>query len=285
MKYRIIRALVATALFIATPLSVASAADMPLKAPPPPPPPVYSWTGFYLGGNVGGAWTSEQFSTADPFNSFGLAGSAFTPVNLSSQGSGAIGGVHGGYNWQFATSGLIGVEGDFDWTSLKLGIRSAPLNSPFIAANSFTDSNLNVRDLSSIRGRAGFIVSDFLVYATGGVAFEDRHFFGEVSCPSTGAGACIRLPEYASATLNKVQTGSVFGAGVEYKPPTTNWIFGVEYLNYHFGGFTALSPTINAATGALSPFNASCPGNGSCVSFAQGSVDISAVRARLSYKF
>jgi hypothetical protein len=38
--------------------SYAMAADMPLKAPPPPAPvEVYSWTGFYLGGNLGGKWS------------------------------------------------------------------------------------------------------------------------------------------------------------------------------------------------------------------------------------
>jgi opacity protein-like surface antigen len=34
---------------------LAQAADMPVKAPPPSPPAL-SWTGFYIGGNVGGAW-------------------------------------------------------------------------------------------------------------------------------------------------------------------------------------------------------------------------------------
>jgi outer membrane immunogenic protein len=31
------------------------AADMALKAPPPPP---FSWTGFYIGGELGGAWAN-----------------------------------------------------------------------------------------------------------------------------------------------------------------------------------------------------------------------------------
>jgi opacity protein-like surface antigen len=31
----------------------AFAADMAVKAPPPPPAPVYSWTGWYVGGNIG----------------------------------------------------------------------------------------------------------------------------------------------------------------------------------------------------------------------------------------
>ena len=30
--------------------------DMPMKAPPMPVEPVYNWTGFYIGGNVGGGW-------------------------------------------------------------------------------------------------------------------------------------------------------------------------------------------------------------------------------------
>ena len=38
--------------------SFASAADLPVKAPIMPVTPVYSWTGFYLGGHVGGLFTS-----------------------------------------------------------------------------------------------------------------------------------------------------------------------------------------------------------------------------------
>src|SRR5215831_4700557 len=34
----------------------AQAADMPLKAPPPAAPVMYNWTGFYIGGHIGGAW-------------------------------------------------------------------------------------------------------------------------------------------------------------------------------------------------------------------------------------
>jgi outer membrane immunogenic protein len=39
----------------------ALAADMPLKAPPPPAP-IASWTGCYVGGEVGGAWGDSQHS-------------------------------------------------------------------------------------------------------------------------------------------------------------------------------------------------------------------------------
>ncbi len=40
----------------------AFAADMAVKAPPPAPAPVYSWTGWYIGGNVGGTWSNDPIS-------------------------------------------------------------------------------------------------------------------------------------------------------------------------------------------------------------------------------
>ncbi len=43
----------------------AFAADMPLKAPPPPPAPVFTWTGCYLGGSVGGIWRQTNNTDSD----------------------------------------------------------------------------------------------------------------------------------------------------------------------------------------------------------------------------
>ena len=43
--------------------SMASAADLPRKAPayvPPPAPPPITWTGCYIGGNLGGVFTRQE---------------------------------------------------------------------------------------------------------------------------------------------------------------------------------------------------------------------------------
>ena len=64
-----------------------AAADRPLKAPiykAPAPAPVYSWTGFYLGGNIGGAWSDITLTD----NAIG--------VSWNPGGAGFIGGPQAG---------------------------------------------------------------------------------------------------------------------------------------------------------------------------------------------
>lgn len=52
MRKSFMSILVGAALCLAA-SGVARAADMAVKAPAPLPAPIYSWTGFYVGGNVG----------------------------------------------------------------------------------------------------------------------------------------------------------------------------------------------------------------------------------------
>jgi outer membrane immunogenic protein len=263
----------------------AYAADMPLLKAPPMAVAPSTWTGFYIGGDVGGAFTRASSTVADPFNTFALIGGPFAPVAMSGRALGAAGGVHGGFNWQVAPSWLVGIEGDYNWADLGVTSLSAPLISTVTAANSFATSNLDVSSLASVRGRLGFIWDQFLIFGTGGVGWVKSQLNDQASCPNTGAGACVAPPGLARINVSNTQTGGVFGGGVEYKPASSNWIFGMEYLNYHFAGIAASAQTVNGVTGVVSPFNANCPGNGSCVNFTSSPSSISEVRARVSYKF
>src|SRR5262245_34756038 len=80
----------------------AVAADLPMRAAAPVPyvAPVFTWTGFYIGGNVGAAWFERRWNDA----AFGLEWSRSSDAKF-------IGGGQIGYNWQF-NNFVIGVEAD-----------------------------------------------------------------------------------------------------------------------------------------------------------------------------
>ena len=71
--------------------------------------PVYNWTGFYIGGNVGGGWDDVKSLELAP----GTPGLPTGTVFPTARGSGWLGGVQAGYNWQVAPNFLVGLEGEF----------------------------------------------------------------------------------------------------------------------------------------------------------------------------
>src|SRR6476660_6739730 len=83
----------------------AGAADLAVKAPPPPPP-VFSWTGFYIGANIGGAWAHNNWTDTLFLTNFNNNDNAAVFI-----GGGQIGG-----NYQIGQF-VIGGEWDFDWAA------------------------------------------------------------------------------------------------------------------------------------------------------------------------
>src|ERR1700748_969196 len=95
----------ASAAMLLTPLA-AHAADLAVKAAPMAPPvPMFSWTGFYVGANIGGAWAHDGFHDTLLLSNF----------NNASNGV-FIGGGQIGGNYQIGQF-VIGGEWDFDWAS------------------------------------------------------------------------------------------------------------------------------------------------------------------------
>src|SRR3954469_14860495 len=62
--------------------------------------PLYNWTGFYLGGHLGGAFSGSNK----------LGGTALTESSPR-----LLGGVQAGLDWQFAPSWVLGTEGQYSW--------------------------------------------------------------------------------------------------------------------------------------------------------------------------
>src|SRR4249919_410394 len=137
--------------------SQASAADLPRKAPAyiPPPPPPLTWTGCYIGANVGGA--------------FGDASATFNFGEVSTNGSGFAGGGQIGCDYQFAGTGwVIGFRDMFDGTSNKRS-GTIPAGVPGIGGDVV---NFNNQWFNTLTGRVGYAVAPaWLLYFQGGGAW------------------------------------------------------------------------------------------------------------------
>jgi outer membrane immunogenic protein len=220
----------------------AFAADLPSRAPPPvyvPPAPIFTWTGVYIGGQIGYAWGKNNVSFDDNFGDYAA---------FSYNTSGVIGGAHVGYNLQLSQF-VIGLEGDVDGTSqskqyngflpfgtsLVTGIPGA-LVAP-LGGNINVNVNHNIE--GSIRGRLGYAWDRVLLYATGGVAFGG--FNTTVSGNFPGGlfgGAIVGFPPFGGSTsASTTRVGWTVGGGLEYAV-TNNWSVRAEYRYTDFGRST-----------------------------------------------
>jgi outer membrane immunogenic protein len=263
-------------------VGAASAADLAVKAPPPPPPaPVWSWTGFYIGGHVGGYWSDESAAVDTlPFPGFGtpaivgagLAGFGLIPTAHNLNQSGVLGGLYLGYNWQTGPW-VFGLEGDFSYLG-QTSTSVAPSIETFSGLNS-TRGLVTVSDnshwLGTVRGRIGYAWNSFMGYVTGGAAFTDGSH--NLTVVPTGAG--LAGWPGGSVGFNSNQVGWVAGVGGEFLV-ANNWMFRVEYLHYGFGGTDGTLPVV-ADT---------CTVSANCRFVGRSSdLNIDTVRVGIAYKF
>ena len=216
---RLLLALVAFAVLSAT---RAFAADlwapppMPYKAPPVAPP-VWSWTGLYLGVDVGAAWATDTVTSLVDDTSNNLAA------------SGPFGGATAGFNYQLGGL-LLGIEGDIGY--LAIANSSA---EPSVAGGADSINNGWYGDAT---GRLGFVWGPALLYGKGGWAVFD----GRASTTTTTAGF--------TATQTGMFSGWTYGGGLEYRLGGP-WSAKIEYLHFDFGTKNAL---LNNAVGTVFPY-------------------------------
>ena len=156
---------------------VASAADLPRKAPPPVVAPPFSWTGFYVGANVGYGWGhfENDLHSFAPNSTTGstVCSAGAVCINLSNTNglNGVIGGGQIGYNWQFDPKWVLGIEADFQGSDQKVDQISQFAFSPGgIPSTGFLTINDKLNWFGTVRGRLGFTPADrWLFYVTGGL--------------------------------------------------------------------------------------------------------------------
>lgn len=280
-------ALIAAASTIAL-TQIASAADLPVKAPryaPPPPPLPLSWTGWYVGLNAGGDWgtsdSSTTVGTGGGFFSF-AGGSCFTTscqVNIpdvasagdqSTDTNGFTGGGQAGFNWQTGNI-VLGLETDFQYfRSAGSSSKTVPLISGLPGSVTVT-SSMSTDWLFTLRPRLGWAVNNWLFYATGGLAVTKLNAdwtFNETRFSNSAAGSA-----------SETKAGWTVGGGVEAMLPG-RWVIGAEYLYVNFDD-------VSATAGANLPSGCNGPGFCGVPDPFTHSADLKAniVRARLSKLF
>jgi outer membrane immunogenic protein len=180
---------------------VASAADLGrvYKAPPPPPVvvSVFTWTGIYVGGNVGYGWGSSNGCDV-----FGC---------IDRKPSGFLGGGQIGFNYQFARNWVVGLEADYSWSGMKDSQTYGAL-PPF-----YVDDNIN--QFGTVRGRIGYAWDRSLFYLTGGYAYGTTEY-----CTNFAGVFCVK----------NNHSGWTVGGGWEYAF-TNNWTARAEYLYLDLG--------------------------------------------------
>jgi outer membrane immunogenic protein len=199
----------------------AAAADLSVKPQPAPitsaPFSYYNWTGFYLGGNLGGAWANGSVSDS-------LFG-----VSDSTGHSGFIGGGQLGFNYQISNL-VLGIEGDVDWTSLS-ATGSGVLNP----GGATLQASANTNWVSTLAGRFG-------------VAFDQMLVYGKAGGGWTGNTATItNLTSAASASASNINSGWLVGAGVEWAF-WSNWSTKIEYNYLGLRSWTFASAVFPADT-------------------------------------
>jgi outer membrane immunogenic protein len=255
----------------------AFAADLPSRKAAPvyaPPPPM--WTGFYAGlnagynfgtnGSVGSlnvapAWgTYEGYSSATP---------AIAPAAMSGYGnngnntqSGFIGGAQVGYNYQYGSNILLGLEADIQGA----GIRGASYSAGAAAAgynlgSSPSTSSITSRAVGStavqggidwlgtVRGRVGYLwTPTLLVYGTGGFAYGGA--YANVVQSAIGQlgteGVALQSTWIGGGRQSQLLTGWTAGGGAEWMF-MPNWSIKAEALYWDLGRMNVNTAAIGVA--------------------------------------
>jgi opacity protein-like surface antigen len=212
-----------------------AASDLPL----PTSAPTWTWSGFYIGGQVGALGGTTTFS--DPYGP-SVFGDKVTA-------NGLLAGLRLGYNWQVAPRWVVGVEAAASYLDAN-GAYTCMQASPTLLGS---NCQVTPRALATLAGRVGFLIDPpghTLVYGKGGAAWTDS----DISISPNNSFATATFPDAvfpgAPTSENVNAWGFTVGAGVE-RALTPAWSLSLEYDYYHFTATHVLTPnTIDVTHGA-----------------------------------
>lgn len=206
----------------------ALAADVIYDEPPAPAPmmiePVATtatWTGIYIGGQAGVAFSNSNSINFDAGND-GVFGDG-TFDNGDDSNAGFVGGAHIGYDYQFANNIVLGAVADINYID-------AETNRNYTVDGNNFGVNEELDYLGTVRARVGYAMDSVLLYGTGGLAYAGYN--RESSFPNAPVNS---LAGYTFEENGEdADIGYAVGGGVDVMA-TQNISFGVEYLYTNLG--------------------------------------------------
>jgi outer membrane immunogenic protein len=186
--------LAGVALAVLTAANTANAADMSVPRPAMFFPPPFTWTGFYVGANLGGGWAN------------GTLNDSFTGASLGNSSSGFVGGGQLGYNYQMGNF-VLGAEWTIDGTSLNASRTVGALQG-----------SANTNWMTTVAARFGFAANNWLYYGKAGGGWANT------------SATLTNLNNGAQVSASNTNSGWLVGAGVEWAF-APQWSTRIEY-NY-----------------------------------------------------
>lgn len=225
--------------------STALAADLPARAAAPAPiavaAPIFSWTGFYVGVNAGMAGNEFRY----PFG--GCIGCGERAIAYDGRArissNGFLGGAQLGYNWQFGSRFVVGVEADYAFANVdgRVDLDAAIGNGADVVGLNLRAGG-ELTSLATVRARLGWAAFDrTLLYVTGGWAW------GRVK---NNIGIAFDGDDLLTFNRKANMSGWTLGAGLEYAI-TPNLSLKTEYLYVDLGDKTIYSRDYGFATANL----------------------------------
>jgi outer membrane immunogenic protein len=246
--------------------------------------PYLAWSGFYFGINGGYAWSnpSVSYGANDPASRAGICGlpSGASCISSDFNRDGALFGGQAGYNWQFNSLWLAGVEADYQWSDFT-GSGNAPFRIVGGAGTSTIAATETVHSFGTFRARIGALpFQSLLLYGTGGLAVaqinENLNLISASTVARTSGGfgySCTAGNSCFAGSASQTRIGWTAGAGAELAL-TTNLTLKAEALYVHVEAPSATATATNS--GGATP--SSITGNFSYVYFI-------VARAGVNYRF
>ena len=212
----------------------AIAAEKPVrvyKRPVVAAAPVSSWSGFYIGGALGGKWANNTWTTTSlsDLPSVGII-DASSPRNFGTSGFRA--GGYAGYNWQLA-AWVVGLEADLAGASNTATAAGFP-GCTILCFSGFPGPGVDISSVkmgwdASVRARAGYlIIPDLLIYGTSGIAWQEirssgtcQHSLADPLCTRAGGSP------FDTQSNRDILTGWTIGGGLEKM--YGSWMLRAEY--------------------------------------------------------